>query len=245
MRRGVAAVLGSRALWGTWLGLALVASCAGAQVPDRTLTMHFERVGLPVPEFTFTLRADGSGRYRATYAAPPPDAKYGPVSAANAVAAARPSAQATQAFRISRETTATLFDHVRQADRFRGGCETRMKNVANSGTKTLTYTGPDGDGGCTFNYADNKAVGAIAETIQAIAETMDEGRAIALKHRFDRLGLDHEMTNLVDAMHDGRAKEVMTIAPILQSLCDDPQVLERVRKRAAGLLEASANQAAK
>ncbi len=128
---------------------------------------------------------------------------------------------------------------MRGTDHFRGGCESRQKNIANTGAKTITYTGPDGSANCTFNYSENKAVVALTDMFQEIAETLDEGRSIDLKHRYDRLGLDRELANLAEAVSAGRAIEVATIAPVLHSLCDDSQVMERVRKRAAGLLLAS------
>jgi hypothetical protein len=142
---------------------------------------------------------------------------------------------------VSHGTTARLFEKVRSTNRLHSGCESRQKNIANTGAKTITYTGPDGTGTCTFNYTENKAIASVTETFQAIAQTLDEGRNLELKHRYDRLGLDRELAALADAVHDGRAVEIATIAPVLESLMNDSQVMERVRKRAAGLLEASAN----
>ena len=146
----------------------------------------------------------------------------------------------TRPILLTAPTTAQLFQSVRSTHLFRSPCESRAKNIADSGAKTLTYTGPDGSAQCTYNYTENKAIASVTDTFEGIAQTLDEGRSIDLKHRFDRLGLDQELANLADAVRTGRALEVATIAPILQSLTEDPQVMERVRKRAAGLLQASA-----
>jgi len=219
----------------------LVAPSLGvsAQQPvDPVLVFHFERVGLPVPEYTFTLHPDGTGTYAASYISVAPESKYAPT-----YPTAQPSKpiETTQPIALSLKTTSLLFERVRNSDRFRGGCEARVKNVADTGTKTITYTGPDGTARCAYNYTENKSIAAITETFQGIAETLDEGRNIDQAHRYDRLGLDHELSVLADNVRDGRALEVATIAPVLQSLCDDTQVMDRVRKRAAGLLQASAN----
>jgi len=215
--------------------IALLAPASAQSPAEPELTFHFERAGLPVPVFTFTLHPNGSGTYVASYANSVPASKYSPYPAA----AAAP-VETSSPITLSPKTTSLLFDRVRASDHLQN-CESKVKNVANTGAKTITYTGPEGSAHCTYNYTENKAVATISETFQGIAETLDEGRNIEQKHRFDRLGLDHELSILADNVRDGRALEVATIAHVLQSLVDDSQVMERVRKRAAGLLEASAN----
>ena len=217
---------------------ALAQSPAQSDPPaNAVLVFHFEHPGLPVPEYTLSLHEDGTGTYSATYAAAPSSGSYYAPASMSASAAASTNRPVT----VSHATTVRLFEKVRATNHFQGGCESRQKNIANTGAKTLTYTGPDGTGTCTFNYTENKPIASVTETFQAIAQTLDEGRNLDLKHRYDRLGLDRELAALADAVHDGRAVEVAAIAPVLESLMNDTQVMERVRKRAAGLLEASTN----
>jgi hypothetical protein len=213
---------------------AAAAQDAPAPAPAE-VSFHFVRPGLPVPEYTLTVREDGSGTYAATYNGATVDSKYGNYNPVQAVAPTK----ITRPVALSAQTTRQLFDHVRSTGNFRGGCESRAKNIADTGTKTIRYAGPDATVDCTYNFTENKAVAALTVTFQGIAQTLDEGRDIDLKHRYDRLGLDHALAQLADEVHDGRAIELATIAPVLQSLCNDSQVMERVRKRAAGLLEAS------
>lgn len=223
---------------------ALPLALASAQAPppaDAVLTFHFVRAGMPVPEYTITLHQTGAGSYRAVYA-PPVEAtsRYGSGYGSGASVSAAPApAEVSRDLTISPQTTARLFEHLHNTARLVGGCESHQKNIANTGAKTIAYTGPDGSGECTYNYTENKDVAAIGETFEGIAVTLDEGRSIDLKHRYDRLGLDRELTLLQDAIKDGRAVEIATIAPVLQSLLDDTQVMDRVRKRAAALLLAS------
>ncbi len=219
--------------------LLALAGPAAAQQPASeaaVLTFHFVRAGLPVPEYTLSVREDGSGTYAATYAEP---------AGGNAAYPADYSARATpgqmnRPIVLSHGTTARMFERVRNADHLRN-CESREKNVADTGAKTLTYTAADTTLTCTYNFTENKAVAALTETFQGIAQTLDAGRTIEFKHRFDRLGLDKELSYLTEEVQSGRALEVATIAPVLQSLCDDQQVMERVRRRAAGLLQTSAS----
>ena len=207
---------------------------AGAQTSTEPLLIfHFERVGLPVPVYTFTLHADGSGTYAASYISSTPSSKYTPYPAAPG-----PAFETTRPITLSVKTTTLLFERARNSDHLQS-CESKLKNIANTGAKTITYTSPDGTEKCTYNYTENKAIATITDTFQGIAETLDEGRTIEQKHRFDRLGLDRELSILADNVSNGRALEVGTIAQVLQSLIDDVQVMDRVRKRANGLLQAS------
>lgn len=191
---------------------------------DAVITFQLERPGVPVPSYTFTVHEDGRGSYAATY----PAAGYstGPETV-------------TLPLHLRGATTAALFQKVRSTDHLRGGCESRAKNIANTGMKTLTYTGPDGTAGCTFNYTENKVVSSVTEMFLGMAYTLDSGRMLQRKQRFDHLGLDREMNLLVDGVRDGKALEVANIAPVLQSLADDTALMERVRSRAAKLLEQS------
>ena len=213
--------------------LAALSVGASAQPPaGSVLVFHFERTGLPVPVYTFTVHADGSGTYAASYTTSAAASKYSPYPAAPG-----PAVETTRPITLSAKTTTLLFDRASNSDHLQG-CESKLKNIANTGAKTITYTTPAGTEKCTYNYTENKAVASITDTFQGIAETLDEGRSIEQKHRFDRLGLDHELSILADNVRDGRALEVGTIAQVLQSLVDDVQVMDRVRKRANGLLQA-------
>ncbi len=202
---------------------------------SESLTFSLERKGLPVPSYSFILGMDGSATYRVAY--PPEVAKYSPY-AATAVAA--PPTNMTMQVKLSPATTAMLFEKVRGTDGFRKPCASKAKNIADTGVKTLTYVSAGGTATCTYNYTEEKAILALTTSFQSIALTLDEGRKLEAKHRFDRLALDPESDYLVKAVKAGNATELGTIAPVLQSLVDDPQVLERVRQRAAELLAQAA-----
>ncbi len=201
--------------------------------PDATLTYHYERLGLPVPIYTFTIHRDGSGTYVATYLQAPANRRQESSVSASADPLPPPT---TTPITLNTMTTARLFDHIHSTNLFRGGCASKAKNIASTGDKTLEYIGPDGQASCKFNYTESKTIAAVVEMFEGIANTLDMGRTLDFDHRFDRLGLDEKMTQLVTAMQDGRALELQTITPILRSIADDPQVIERVRVRASKLL---------
>lgn len=118
-----------------------------------------------------------------------------------------------------------------------GKCETKAKNIAKTGEKTIRYESSDKTSECTYNYSDDLGLMSTTTTFLAIAETMQRGERLQHDLRYDRLGLDAEMEQLVAAQKDGSAIEIGNIASILQALVSDEHVIDRVRRRAARLLQ--------
>ncbi len=134
-------------------------------------------------------------------------------------------------------TVTKIFKAARALNYFNIECASKAKNIADTGKKTLTYTGADGSGSCTYNYSENKSVDTLSNSFLAIAYTMDEGRRLEFLHRYDRLGLDAEMISLGQEIEAGRAMELGTITPVLAAIADDTAVIQRVRLRAQKMLE--------
>jgi hypothetical protein len=116
-------------------------------------------------------------------------------------------------------------------------CESRQKNIANTGEKTIRYQSQGNTITCTFNYSDDAALMDAAAAFQAIAETMQAGERLQHDERYDRLGLDAEIDTLIAAVHNGAAIDLNNIAPVLQSLIADEHVIDRVRRKASRLLQ--------
>ncbi len=231
--------------WSFFLALALPApkSTPAQQLSSTsqaaTLTFHFERPGLPVPVYTLAVHPDGTGSYTAQYAPiPQQTSRFGGTDAGT------PSPQTPETvplpIQLSEPTAAKLFERAKTTGYFEHPCEAKAKNIANTGKKVLTYAGPDGSGSCTYNYTENKQINGLTDIFFGIAYTLDEGHTLAASHRFDHLGLDSEMIQLTEAVKQGRALELGVIAPVLRSIAEDAQLLDRVRARATQLLAAGA-----
>ena len=214
--------------------LGMVAGGGGQQAAE-TVRFRLARPGAPVPSYTLTVAADGSATYEVSY--PPVVPKYSPYAAS---LSKLPNTEVTIKTNLSASGTASLFEKLRAAKDLNGGCASKAKNIADTGAKTLTYTGPAGTATCTYNYTEEKNVASLTNTFQAIAFTLDEGRKLEQEHRFDRLALDPETDHLVTAAKDGDAVEFGAIGSALREIAGDPQVLERVRMRATKLLEQAA-----
>lgn len=202
----------------------LSAQPAAPKEPEHSyvrFTFDWSAKGVAVPRYTILMNADGTGTYHAE-ATMPQSSELRSIdrpllfSAANLKAAW----SALHVMRTSEEP-----------------CVSKLKNIADTGTKTLTYRDAEGDGSCTYNHSENKGTVQLTEMFVAIEQTLEEGRALDFKHRFDRLGLDAEISNLMTSIEAGRATEIGNIAATLRSIAGDTEVIQRVRLRAAKLLE--------
>ncbi len=206
-------------------------SAAAKPGSQPTVTYQFDRTGLPVPRFTLVVREDGTGTYHAEEVER---------RSADSVVQQVSLKEVDRPLTVSAETTAKIFATARALNYFNLFCGTKAKNIADTGKKTLTYAGADGAGSCQYNYSDDKSVTALTEIFYAIAYTMDVGRRLDFERRFDRLGLDAELISLEKSVTEKNAMELGTIAPTLQRIAGDNEVMQRVRIRATKLLEQSA-----
>lgn len=193
------------------------------------VSFQFDRKGLTVPSFTLTLDKDGTAHYEADE-----------VMAVRGSQSDPPVIQhLSRTITLSRSATERVFATALDLKHFRIQCASNAKNIADTGTKTLRYSGEGGEGSCTYNYSEDKKVTQLTDLFQSVARTLDMGRRLDFQHRFDRLGLDATMASLIEEVDGGRAAEVSIISPTLSSLANDDQLMQRVRQRAARLLAAS------
>ena len=208
----------------TLLALAAPVAAYGQTPPvaDPTFQLDFTNPGLSPSQWTLTLRPDGTGHFRSQVGKPLDDTTQG-------LPAVDRDIQVSTAF------AGRVFAAAERHKWFKESCESHLK-VAFQGWKTLSYSGPQGQGSCTFNYSKDKEIQNLGDSLEAVAETILEGARMELLLQHDRLGLDAEMEFLVEAVGDGRAQQVCVIRETLERLAQDDTVLERVRKRARMLL---------
>ena len=191
MRVTACAFLGAALAISSGIGvIAQTAPPVDAATVQPEVIFKFERTGVSIPRYTILLREDGTGRYQADEAV---------------VSASMQSSSAMQytggkhidrPMTLSPATTEKIFKTARALNFFNVECASKAKNIANTGDKTLSYAGSDGKGSCEYNYSDNKSVSTLTDMFLAIAFTMDEGRRLEFLHRYDRLGMDAEITSL-------------------------------------------------
>ncbi|MEO6802584.1 MAG: hypothetical protein ABI197_04970 [Granulicella sp.] len=210
-----------------------VVKAESQNVPVETPATHasatqiifkFDRpvAGVSVPHYTVELRSDGTGSYHAE--------------------ALNPQGQTQIIDRPLTFTPPTVKAALAAVQQLRDSkipCASSVKNIADTGTKTLTVHDPkvSTDLDCTYNFSENKAVATLTILFQYIEETLEQGRILDFKRRFDRLGLDAAMITLVTSVEAGRAIELGNISSTLQSIAANTDLIKRVRLHAANLLE--------
>lgn len=209
----------------TLSALALLAFTASARAQTGpTIRFDFSNPGLNPSNWTLEFHPDGTGHFRSQRGeATPREAKL------------------IEAPEVDRDIQLTprFADHAFQIAKkrklFNIACESHLK-VAFQGTKSLHYSGPEGQGSCEFNYSKDNDIQSLGESLVAVATTVIEGARLETLLQHDPLGLDQEIQNVQEAAVDGRAQQICSIRDILERLSEDPAVMERVRKRAKALL---------
>lgn len=193
------------------------------------IVFTFEHPQLQPSQYTITIDETGAGRF---------ESKPGPVSDPRDDVFPTPL---DRPILLDDTLRALLFRYARGHKFFATQCSTKKTSLAFTGKKTISYSGPDGSGSCTFVWAEDPALQRLSDQLGAVAFTLEEGRRLDLETRHDRLGLDAELASLQDALKDHRAADLPNIAEQLRAIAEDQQVMDRARKRALALLASSEN----
>jgi hypothetical protein len=214
---------------GAWLSLAaaaVFALAAGGQANsslDAVFVADFTNPGTSPSHWTLTLHRDGSGHFHTERGNQPNSSEGMDVP------------DEDRDIRLSADFAQHVFQTAKGHNWFNQKCDSHLK-VAFQGWKKLSYTGPEGQGSCTFNYSQDREIQALGDSLVGVAETLREGARLEMLLQHDRLGLDREMEYICDGAKDGRMVQIGAIREILERLVADDEVLERVRKRAQTLL---------
>ncbi len=211
-------------------GLALLAMLTALPArgdSDRVVRVDYSNPGLYPAQWSLVLHADGRGHFHAEGGTKPKDTE-------DTMEPAKIDRDVT----LSGDFTNHVFETMREKRILQGNCESHLK-VAFQGLKKISYSGPDGEGGCEFNYSSNKQIQGLGESLVGVGSTLIEGARLELLLQHDPLGLDKAMQYIVEASEDGRLQQICAIRDILERLQDDPHVMDRVRKRARLLLARS------
>ena len=208
--------------------LALLGRCFGQPAPApasaAVIVVEFSNPGLSPAHWTLTIHRGGQAHFRSDLG-PPIKAERGQIQTPGI----------DRDIELSPGFAAAAFDAAARHLFFNQNCESHLK-VAYQGAKTLSYSGPEGKGSCTFNYSRDREIQALGDNFQGVAETVIEGARLETLLQHDPLGLDKEIAALADAAESGRAQQLCAIRPILERLVRDDRVLDIVRKRARALL---------
>lgn len=192
-----------------------VAPAYAQAASPATLTLTVDFPGDSPAHYTLAIAEDGSGIYTA---AAPEAYRVG--------------------FQLSKRVVAPWFEHARTMHFFAGNFQSPRK-VAFTGTKTLAYVGPDGNGSATFVYTENPMITRLSSELQQVALTLQVGQTLESHLRHQRMALDADLEEYQQALKDHMAAHPEAIAPALQSIVDSPDAMTRVSRMARSILSSS------
>ena len=198
------------------------------------LLFNFEHSQLNPPAYVLVIREDGSGHYQSN-----PGTGQQPNTTGNDISTSVGPASAGRDIQIHDPLLRVFFQTARSHHFFAIACEAPGNHIAFTGKKTVSYTGSDGHGECTYNWSNDQQLNQLANDLMAIAYTIEEGRRLSAEHLHDRLALDAELQALQESVKEHRALEIENITPELQAIADDEAVMNRARSRARSLLNGS------
>jgi hypothetical protein len=174
-------------------------------------------------EITFTAQSSGSTRYLSRNPIKPPDQR-------------ETDPDFTLEFTLSAAVRDKLFRDAKEANYFQGDFAFKKHAVSSTGKKTLAYADQSRHFETIYDYSENKAIEEITNIFQGISNTIEHGRKLQYLRRFDRLGLEEELKGMESMAENGYLAEVQLIAPTLESIANDPAILNIARQRARRLL---------
>ena len=142
----------------------------------------------------------------------------------------------TTDFSLGQAAVTRIFDLAKKAEYFAGEIDSKKKNLASTGEKTLAYKDAQTTTQAHYNYSTIPAVQELTTLFQNLSTTMEFGRRLEYDYRYQKLALDEELKLMEADSTRGELTEVTVIAHILQKIANDPAVINGVRARALRLL---------
>ncbi len=142
-------------------------------------------------------------------------------------------------FMMATANCSRIFDLAKQANYFQGKIDSRKKNIAFTGVKTLSYKDSERNTRATYNYSLMPGIQELTTIFQSLGATMEFGRRLEYDRRYQKLALDEDLKKIEDSSGVNGLEEISAIAPVLQKIIDDPSLMNVVRARAQRLLAAA------
>src|SRR5215470_5241772 len=87
-------------------------------------------------------------------------------------------------FTLSLETRAKIFDLAKRAHYFEGEVDSKKKNLASTGAKTLSYKDSQRSTRAEYNYSMQPAVQQLTAQFQNLSATLEAGRRLEYFQRY-------------------------------------------------------------
>ncbi len=220
--------------------ICILLATAWAQSPapaKQVVFFSFHHAQLDPPEYTFQVSQDCNAVYTAKPRVEEKTATNDPDAEPDHESTEEKDQSERREVRLSDATCNAIFSAAKSLDYFKGDFEFRKHKVAYTGDRVLGYFAPGVSNKSAFTWSDNPQVQQLSATFERIAATLEAGPKLQYLRRFDRLGLNEALKRLEEQAKKGWLKELQLIAPELQSIANDGQVMNIARQRARDLLQ--------
>src|SRR5258708_12632493 len=133
-------------------------------------------------------------------------------------------------FTISRDTRDQILRLAKELDYFNGDWDFKKHVVANTGKKTLTWSDAGRKLHTVYNFSESKQLQQLTSIFEGISLTLEHGRKLQFLHRFDKLGLESELSGMEEMFKRHDLYELQLIAPTLRKIANDTPVLHLARQ---------------
>ncbi len=140
-------------------------------------------------------------------------------------------------FTAAPDTRQKIFDLAAKAGYFQKNVDSRRKDLAFTGKKTLSYKDARRSGESTYNYSAIPAVQELTGLLQSLSATLEFGHRLQYDRHYQKLALDEELKRMEEMARSNELVEVTAIQPILGEIIADQSVINVTRARAQRLLE--------
>jgi len=213
----------SKNQWSFALLVVTLASIAQSQQP-----------GTPTVAFTCDFPGSDPSHYAISVAA---DGRASYTSDGKLTRDSDPSEPFTLDFTMPQATVTRIFDLTKKSHYFEGAIDSKKKNIASTGQKTLSYKDAQRNTSASYNYSLIPAVEELTSVFQNLAVTLEFGRRLEFDHRYQKLAINDELEHMTDISTRNELGDVSVIASTLKKIIDDPSVVNAARARAQRLLD--------
>jgi len=142
-------------------------------------------------------------------------------------------------FSVSPATRDKVFALSAKAGYFQKSLDPHRKNMAFTGSKTLSYKDAQRSSEATYIYSPDAAVQDLTNLFQSLSATLELGHRLEFGLRYQKLALAEELKRTEESARLNPPLEIQAIAPILQQIVADSSVINVTRARAQRLLDRS------
>jgi hypothetical protein len=140
-------------------------------------------------------------------------------------------------FHLPESDTRNVFELADKLDHFKHPLESPLK-VAFMGTKLFRWEEGADKPEVKFNYSEDASAQVLLDWFERMAESAQRRIALERAAKYDRLGVDQALRELMSAMDNRRVVALEQFLPMLDRIANNDSYMHTARTKAAEMAEA-------